>query len=163
MLVQHSEHNQIKFSNISKQLDQVFQLFTYTQPTHKFSMRIHLLHCKQLGWTMGIWLSATYSTTTHNSTSFRRSRLRRRMRCFKPWISSSDSSSERRCGWMMWFHFICSMAAIKASDILKWAFSCNSSNLHCIIVWGRLLWCNHFSCVIKSKLINKTLLLLLIE
>lgn len=53
---------------------------------------------------------------------------RRRIFCFSSWISlslsSSPSSSSRH--WLSMLHFISSMAAIKDSDILKWAFS-----------WGR--------------------------
>ena len=53
---------------------------------------------------------------------------RRRIFCFSSWISlslsSSPSSSSRH--WLIMLHFISSMAAIKDSDMLKWAFS-----------WGR--------------------------
>lgn len=51
---------------------------------------------------------------------------RRRIFCFSSWISlslSSPSSSSSSRHWLIMLHFISSMAAIKDSEMLKWAFS----------------------------------------
>jgi len=61
-----------------------------------------------------------------NITSFMHSLRRMRMRCLSFWISSSESHSScwlSGFGAITWFHFICSIAAINTSAMLKCAFS----------------------------------------